>query len=110
MCLRFTLLLTGKFPPLKHQLEYVKTLNGVAPNWKDLGLQLLYNNDTYQLGVIDKDHQRDCLSCCSKLFDIWLTTRPDACWDDLIHALYAIKLRTAGNDVKNFCEGMYIVI
>ena len=41
-----------------------------APQWIQLGKQLGIGQ--YLLNIIQHDHGRDCVECCSRMLDTWL--------------------------------------
>lgn len=59
----------------------------VAPQWKDLGVQLLTPDQQSELDIIEKDHPHDSAECCKRLFQKWLDTDIKASWDQLIAVL-----------------------
>ena len=83
--------------------------DGVVPQWHDLGVQLLHQDSVYLLDVIQKNNSGDVGAQCTKMFEKWLQTRPDACWNQLCDALIEISLQTAADKVrKRFCTGSYV--
>ena len=58
-----------------------------APQWIQLGNQL--NIGQCLLNIIQHDHGRDCVECCSRMLDTWLqeNTHGNATWDILINAI-----------------------
>ena len=107
--INFTSLSTGACRPLERELHYVKTLRGVVPNWKELGEELLHQDDLYFLDEIKVNYTSDVRTCCNKMFDTWLITRDDACWDQLCNALNQLHLRTAEKAIKEkYYKGTYV--
>ena len=72
-------------PSLKDLYDHV--VGEVAPQWKDLGVQLLRPDQQKQLGIIELDHPRDAVECCKCVLNKWLDTTTDATWNQLISAL-----------------------
>ena len=62
--------------------SYVK--NKVAPNWYNLGVQLL---NTEHLDGIKWDYPANTSKCCTKMFEDWLKVDIEASWNKLIAAL-----------------------
>ena len=97
--------------PTDNELYFVKNLPGVVTNWRDLGGQLLHEDDVHLLEEIHADHKDNVRDCCTNMFDKWKKTRPDACWDHLCNALNKIKLKKAEHDIKEeFYKGTYMAI
>ena len=61
----------------------VKDVAGLS-NWRDLGVQLLPPNE---VGIIERNHPNDVLSCCKGVLEKWLETATDPTWNQLIEAL-----------------------
>ena len=76
----------GKERPQMKDLENHVT-TGYDPHWIQLGKQL--NIDQCLLNIIQHDHGRDCVECCSRMLDTWLqeNTHNNATWDILINAI-----------------------
>ena len=68
--------------------------------WKDLG-KVLMPNAVAELSIISNNH-RDIVSCCSRMFQIWLERQPNASWKQLIEALKEVDL----NHLATQIEGM----
>ena len=82
---------------------------GVVPQWRDLGVQLLYPRYIHRLDEIQANHQKDVRACCTEMFETWLQTTPDACWNQLCDALTEISLPVAADNIqKQFCAGSYV--
>ena len=79
-------------PELSELCKYVKV--DVTPQWYDLGVQLLNEEQAKKLNVIQSDHPKDSDKCCTVLFNYWLEVDITASWDKLI-----IALRHIGKDV-----------
>ena len=71
-------------PTLKHLYKHV--VKHAAYKWRDLGVQLLEDNQIIMLDMIATNHPLDIAICC-KVFMKWLETRVDASWNQLIRAL-----------------------
>ena len=63
--------------------------NDIASKWEELGVQLLDEEQRKMLKNIEKN-ESDVQSCCTKLFDHWLTVDVHASWNKLIEALKEI--------------------
>lgn len=91
----------GTKRPLKSELYFVCNLPGVLEQWRDLGVQLLHEDDFHFLEEIEIDRKdKGVRVCCTKMFDKWLNTRHDASWNQLYDALNEIKLRRAAQIIK----------
>ena len=57
-----------------------------APQWKQLAIQL--NIDQCLINIIQHDHGKDCVECCSRMLSMWLeqNTHDNATWETLIEA------------------------
>ena len=72
-------------PSLKDLYDHV--VIGVAPKWKDIGVQLLRSDQLWTLRIIELDHPHDAVECCKCVLNKWLDTTTDATWNQLISAL-----------------------
>ena len=59
----------------------------MGPKWYYLGIELLKSDDVKKLNIIQFTHQTDPDICCTKLFQLWLDTQPEASWNQLIKSL-----------------------
>ena len=66
-------------------LELKDLMHLQVSNWNRLGLAL--NLDSYDLGIIEKDHRGDTKTQTLKMFEHWLKTQPDASYEQLIQSL-----------------------
>ena len=57
-------------------------------DWNRLGLAL--ELDPYDLDIIEKDHQGDRRRQTLKMFQLWLNSKPDASYEQLIKALHEV--------------------
>ena len=74
-----------------------------------MGELLLRDDDTHFLDEIEADYPNDIRTRCSKMFNIWQETRPDATLDQLCYALRNNKLRTAEQSIKEtLYKGIHI--
>ena len=71
--------------------------------WKDLGKELIPNDDT-ALGVIAVNANGDVITCCESLFKVWLERQPEASWRQLIGALKEIKQGTLATQIEEMLE------
>ena len=72
---------------------YVHVVGSVAENWKDVGVQLLRPDQTYQLGIIETNYPQDAVRCCKCVLEKWLQSSVDATWNQLIEALRCPNVR-----------------
>ena len=71
----------------------------IAPQWYDLGIQLLDDEHTEKLDVIQSNH-RDSEQCCTAMFQCWLKVDKAASWDKLITALKHVSHVTLAEKIK----------
>ena len=82
---------------------------GVVPHWHDLGVQLLHPQYVHRLDEIQVNHPSNVRARCTEMFETWLQTTLDACWNQLCDALTKISLPVAADKVqKKFCAGSYV--
>ena len=88
-------------PSLKDLYDHV--VREVAHKWKDLGVQLLRNDQQKELDIIEKDHPRDAVECCKCVLNKWLDTTTGATWNQLISALKSstLQLDYLANQIEN---------
>ena len=85
---------------------FLKDLHGrvvslVAHKWKDLGVQLLGQDQQNELNIIAADCPGDSRECCKRVFEIWLNTTADnATWDQLIAALRSVGLNYFASELN----------
>ena len=67
-----------------------------APQWKQLAIQL--NFDQCLINIIQHDHGKDCVECCSKMLGMWLeqNTHDNVTWDILIEATNNLPIDLTG--------------
>ena len=58
-----------------------------APQWHDLGEQLLIEALTHKLDVIGEEHRGDDKRCCSEMLAHWLDDDFNATWNKLLELL-----------------------
>ena len=63
-----------------------------APQWKWLGRQL--NMDKHLINIIQHDHGKDCVECCSRMLEAWLeqNTCDNATWEILLNAVHNLQI------------------
>ena len=66
--------------------------------WKELGQQLLSEND---IDVLEANESDDVKKKCSKMFKQWLDTQHTANWSQLIQALHQIKLSNLADKLNS---------
>ena len=97
--------------PSKRKL--LELIPSVAPQWYELGIQLLREDQEPHLDVIKSDCGNDNKRCCVQMFWYWLKTNPKASWQQLLDALRspALELCTvAANIEAMFTSKCYIHI
>ena len=85
--------------------KYVR--NEVAPQWRDLGIQLLEQEPLRTLNIIEADHPHGVKRCCTEMLEYWLCNDPEASWNKLMSALEQIGENVlAANIKKNVVKGI----
>ena len=75
------------------QLKFLNRLRkDVSAHWHDLGVELLDDSHVGKLESITENNQKDVNKCCTKMFQLWLTTKTSATWNDLLDALKELEL------------------
>ena len=93
------------------RLCFVMKKKGVVKKWRELGTQLLDENNLHYLDEIEVDHPKNVRGCCNKMFEQWLITKLDASWDQLCNALVTIDLPVAATEIKQeLSRGVYVFI
>ena len=84
--------------------KFVK--NDIAFKWEELGVELLDEEQLSKLRHIAKD-EHEVEDCCTKLFNYWLDTDPDASWNKLLEALKNIKQNYLAEKIeRNVLKGI----
>ena len=89
-------------PTLRSLMKY---RNKIAPRWHDLGLQLLPEEYTDKLDVIQADHHNSVENCCDKMFQHWLAVDTEANWNKLIDALELIQQSATAAEIREDISG-----
>ena len=86
---------------LDHVVPYV------TPQWYELGVKLLKEDQESHLDVIQSNHTGDNRKCCMAMFWYWLSTNTSATWKHLIQALQspAIELPVVAADLEKMLTG-----
>ena len=71
-----------------------------APQWRDLGGQLLMKAMTHKLDVIDENYQDDVKECCNQMFSHWLYNF-EVTWNKILHTLEQTGHSEVATTVKN---------
>ena len=66
-------------------------------DWNMLGLAL--NLNSYELGIIEKNHRGDTRQQTLKMFEHWLNVQPDASYEQLIKSLYVVGDKRVANSL-----------
>ena len=77
----------------------------VAPNWYELGVMLLKEEQEPQLKTIKSEYGNDVRKCCLAMLEYWMDTHPEATWYHLTTALKSpgVDLAAVASEVeKNF--------
>lgn len=89
--------------------NFVMKQNNVVVKWRELGEQLLKNDDVHYLDEIKANYPRSVRDCCHEVLELWLRTRLDASLDQLCNALVTIDLPVAARDIKQeLSRGAYV--
>ena len=89
----------------------MKYRNKIAPHWRDLGLQLLQEEYTDKLDVIQANHHNKVEDCCDEMFQYWLKVDTEANWKKLIDALEHIQQNAIAAKIRedNLIGNLYYV-
>jgi len=83
---------------MKANLKDIENLVVVrwAPQWRQLGRQL--NIEEHQMNIIEHDHPKNCVECCSRMLSDWLeqNTCKDTTWEVLINAIDKLPKEVTG--------------
>ena len=77
----------------------------VAPNWYELGVMLLKEEQEPQLKTIKLEYGNDVRKCCLAMLEYWMDTHPEATWYHLTAALKSpgVDLAAVASEIeKNF--------
>ena len=69
-------------PILKYLNRHVKP--NIAPEWFNIGVELLDDADVPVLNGIKTDHPGDSNKCIEKMLGLWLKRKSDVTWNKLI--------------------------
>ena len=78
----------------------MKYQGGIAPHWRNLGVQLLQEKYTNKLDIIQENHRGDIERCCTEMLKHWLNVDTKASWDKLIDALEKIEQNSLAEKIK----------
>ena len=96
-------------PKISELYDYV--IVDIAPQWYNLGVQLLEPNQTKKLNVIQSDYPGDSEKCCTALFNHWLHADTGASWDKLILALNHIGQDVLASTIKAMTlKGIHLLL
>ena len=76
----------------------------VAHKWKDLGIQLLDDNQQNHLKIIEQNYPADVEECCKQMLSKWRELKRDASWSLLIEAFKCIDLDAVAADIEQKCK------
>ena len=82
--------------------EKVQIINSVAPQWKQLGELLDFDDNGQTLRLIEADHQQEGhIACCQEMFILWLNGKgKEATWEVLLEVLEDIDQSELARKVK----------
>ena len=94
-------------PSKKKLLDHVVT--HVSPQWYELGVKLLKEEQESHLDIIESDHAGDNKKSCIDMFRYWLSTSTNATWQHLVEALRspAVELPVVAADLEKMLTGRY---
>ena len=83
----------------------------IPTKWHDLGLELLDQEDEQKLNVIKSDNHGDSEKSTTEMFQLWLSRKHSANWNDLVRALTDIKMNDLATKIKEMLipEGILCV-
>ena len=84
-------------PTIKSLMKY---WDKIAPYWRKLGIELLQEEYTDKLNVIQADHPNKVEDCCYKMFQYWLEVDTEANWNKLINALERIHQNATAKKIR----------
>ena len=73
--------------------------NDIASKWDNLGVELLDDEQLSKLKNIAKNED-EVEDRCTKLFNYWLDTDPDASWNKLLEALKNMEQNNLVDKIK----------
>ena len=111
--LNVIVVLVNSKPIKKEILDHVVPY--VVPQWYELGVKLLKEDQELQLDVIQFNYAGDYKKCCMEMFWYWLSTNSGATWKKLISALQssAVELPVVAANLEKMLTGFshaYIAI
>ena len=104
-------------PALKWLNKHVR--NQISFKWRDLGLELLEQEDEGKLKQIKNNNPNDVEECCTEMFVLWLEKYRTATWNRLIQALKEVNLNNLATEVEGklmdtapvyTSQGMYVTM
>ena len=103
-------LIVNSKPTKRKLLDHV--IPHVTPQWYDLGIKLLNEEQESQLDIIESNHPDNKKECCKMMFWYWLSTNTDASWQLLIEVLRspAIELPVVAASIEEMLTGMLFKI
>ena len=81
--LSHTILVLGSRPSLQQLTDLVTPY--YAAKWNVVGLLLGLNQP--KLDIIEHDHGRSAIDCCTKMWGAWLDTNASATWKNVLDVL-----------------------
>ena len=72
----------------------------IAPKWRDLGIELLNEEQCTQLDIIEENHSQNVERCCTEMFQYWLSADLQASWNKLINSLEQIGENALARKIK----------
>ena len=91
--------------------KIVDLIPHVAPQWYELGIKLVREDQEAHLDVIRSDCGNDKKQCCSQMFWYWLKTNPNASWQQLLDSLRspALELNAVAANIQTMFAGISYV-
>ena len=74
----------------------------VASKWLELGVELFDTGEESRLEDIESNHKNDVNKCCFEMFRLWLKTRVNPTWTQIVEALESpgVHLLSVAADLK----------
>ena len=104
----FTVSTGTKKPTLKLLNRHIK--NDIAAKWRDLGIELLDEEQHSKLDNIERNNH-EVEDCCTELFKFWLEVDTYASWNELIKALNNIDKKSLAEKIKReILNGIVVIL
>ena len=68
--------------------------------WRDLGIELLGQDEVAELDGIKANNTDSITKCCSEMLTLWRQRQIGASWNQLIGALVQVKLNRIAGEIR----------